>query len=261
MTDRFFEVSQIRRATSAGPVDLPILYRDVTNVVAIFEAPLAGVEAVLAGTGLEAAMVIGDRAMVGLSCYEYRDTSVGVYNEVGTAIFAVRLGERRPRLGWADMYVSPLRRTIAAYVVDLPVTTAAANAAGREIWGYPKFVTRIPFRAEGREIACSVEDPDPAGGRILSLSGRLGPGLPAPPFDLVTYSFLDGGLIRTPVEVRGLLTAHAPGTVRLEIGSSSHRMAANLRRLGLVSAKPRLVLRTDRFQSILHGGMRVAEIV
>lgn len=261
MTDRFFAVSQLRRATSAGPVHLPILYRDVTNVVALFEAPLASVEAVLAGTGLEAGMVVGDRAVVALSCYEYRDTSVGVYNEVGTAIFAVRLGERRPRWGWADLYASPLRRVLAAYVLDLPVTTPQADAAGREIWGYPKFVTAIPFRAQGRDVACSVEDPDPAGGRVLSLAGRLGPGLPAPPFDLVTYSFLQGGLIRTPIEVRGLLTAHAPGTVRLEVGSSTHRMAANLRRLGLVAARPRLVLRTDRFQSILHGGMRIPESV
>jgi hypothetical protein len=261
MTDRFFDVPRIRRATSAGPVDLPILYRDVTNVIALFEAPLPGVEAVLAGTGLEAAMVVGDRAVVGLSCYEYRDTTVGVYNEVGTAIFVVRLGERRPRFGWADLYASPLHRTIAAYVVDLPVTTKEADAAGREIWGYPKFVTRIPFRAEGPEIACSVEDPEIAGGRILSFAGRLGPGLPAPPFDLVTYSFLEGGLVRTPIDVRGPVTAHLPGSVRLELGGSTHRMAANLRRLGLVSAKPRVVIRTDRFQSILHGGMRVSDAV
>lgn len=259
LDDRFFEVPRASRQTSEGPVDLPILYYDVTNVIALFDAPLGGVRAVLEGTDLEPAIVVRGRAVLALSFYEYRRTTVGVYNEVGTAIFVVRRGERPPRLGWADLLVPPRRRTIAAYVVDLPVTTAVANAAGREIWGYPKFVTRIPFRALGREIDCGVDDPA-GGARIVTLAGRLGPGAPAPSLDLMMYTLLDGALIRTHVDVRGPVTAHAPGSVRLTVGASSHRMAENLRTLGLVSARPLFVMRTDRFQSILHEGDRIPRL-
>lgn len=251
--NRFFDVPRTSRITSEGPVDLPILYHDVTNVIALLDASLLGVRTVLEGTGLEPAMVVGDRAIVGLSFYEYRRTSVGVYNEVGTAIFVVRRGEPRPRYGWADLFVAPRRRRIAAYVLDLPVTTAAACAAGREIWGYPKFITPIPFRAEGRDIDAAVEDPE-GHGRIVGISGQLGRGLPAPSLDLMTYTFLDGVLIRTHVDVRGHVTLHAPGTTRITVGDSPHRMAENLRTLGLDGARPRLVMKTDRFQSLLHEG-------
>ncbi|MEI8257515.1 MAG: acetoacetate decarboxylase family protein, partial [Deltaproteobacteria bacterium] len=234
----------------------PILYRDVSNVIALFLARREGVRDVLRATGLVPAVVVGDRALVGVSFYEYRNTTVGVYNEVGTAIFALREGERAPRLGLADMYVPPRWRTVGAWVVDLPVTTAAANAAGRELWGYPKFVTAIPFRMRGRDVETSVLDPETRA-PIVTLAGRMGPGLPAPPLGLMTYSRLDGALVRTHIDVRGWVTAHPAGTVRLSVGPSTHGMAERLRALGLVDARPVLLLRTDRFQSKLHAGTRV----
>ncbi len=255
--ERFFRGPRTRATTSEGPVDLPIHYYDVSNVVGVFRASRAGAQVLVEGAGLEPALLRDGSAVVGLSFYEYRDTSVGVYNEVGTGVFAVRLGDRRPRLGLAELFLPPRWRASGAYVVDLPVTTAAACAAGREIWGYPKFVTEIPFRLQGREVDASVRDPA-TGGRIVTLSGRMGPGVPAPPMDLVTFTTLDGALLRTHVTVRGRVTLHAPGTVRLSVGPSTHRMAANLRTLGLEDARPMLVVRTDRFQLLLPAGAQVA---
>jgi hypothetical protein len=250
--DAFFAVPRTTHATSQGPVELPILYRDVTTVVPIFTVRHADAAAVLDGTGLEPVRVRGDRAAVALAFYEYRDTSVGVYNEVGTAVFAVRRGERA-RLGLADLVRAPARRTVGMYVVDLPVTTAIANAAGRELWGYPKFVTDIPFRLDGRELRGAVLDPDGAG-QICAIAGRLGRSVPVPPLSLMTYSRRDGALVRTHVDVRGVTRAHAPGTVALTVGASAHPMARRLRALGLDGARPTVVLATDRFQSLLHAG-------
>ncbi|MCC6555653.1 MAG: acetoacetate decarboxylase family protein [Polyangiaceae bacterium] len=251
--EAFFNVPRTVRETSEGPVELPILYRDVTNVLALFLAPREGAEEVLAGTGLRPGVRVGDRVLVGLSFYEYRDTSIGSYNEVGTAVFVVRADERPRRLAPVELLLPPAWRRGAVWVVDLPVTTPAADAAGRELWGYPKFVTEIPFRLDGRRFDASVLDPD-GSGPIVTLGGELGPGVPAPPISLVTYSRLGGRLVRTHVDVRGLQTAHARGSVRLRVGASKHRMAAHLRALALDGAVPLLVMRTDRFQSKLHGG-------
>jgi hypothetical protein len=256
--DRFFRVARTTRRTSEGPVQLPILYYDVSNVIALFEADLDGARALLEGTGLEPGVVTGHRATVALSFYEYRHTTVGVYNEVGTAIFTVREGEPRPPLPLADMLVPPNRRRIGAYVVDLPVTTEAANAAGREIWGYPKFVTPIPFTLSGRRFRSAVMDPASPDDALCELAGRMGPGVPAPPMSLMTYTRLDGALIRTHVDVRGMVMARAPGDLTLRVGASEHRMARNLRTLGLDGARPRLVLSTHRFQSKLHEGTPIA---
>jgi len=254
--DRFFAGSRTTRVTSEGSVDLPIFYYDTSNVVAVFRASRAGAEKLLDGTGLDPVLAGKGRALVGLSFFEYRDTSVGAYNEVATAIVAARRGVGRRRLGLADFLLPPRWRTTGAYVVDLPVTTPAADAAGREIWGYPKFVTGIGFRLDGRDFEGSVTDPstkDP----IVTLSGRMGPGLPAPPTGLVTFSMLGGGLVRTHVQVRGTVTVHAPGAMRLSVGRSAHRMAEHLRTLGLVDGRPGLVVRTDRFQSRLPLGAAV----
>ena len=259
--DRFFGVPRFTHATSEGPVDVPILYYEASNVVAVFHASRAGAERVLEGTGLAPQLSADGSALAALSFYEYRRTTVGVYNEVGTAILATPLGARRSRLGLAELLAPTNWRTGGAYVVDLPVTTAAANAAGREIWGYPKFVTDISFRLAKREFESTVWDPRnsdrDARGRIVTVGGRLGPGLPAPPMGIVTYSMLDGALLKTRIEVRGRARLHAPGSVRLDIGPSSHPMAQNLRTLGLEGAHARIVVETDHFRSRLPAGFVV----
>ena len=253
-TDRFFRVQRTVRNTSVGPVELPIAYYDVTNAIAMFWGDRAGAESILADAGLTLAFARGDRALIAMSFYEYRRTTVGVYNEVGLAIFCLPPGERPSRLGLAELYAPPARRRTGAYVVDLPVTTALANAAGRELWGYPKFVTEIPFRLDGREIDTGVRDPDD-GSSICTFAGKLGRGLPAPPISPVTFTRLEGTLLRTHVDVRGAVKVCRPGSARLRVGVSQHPMAEHLRTLGLQQSKPLVVFVTDRFQSLLHAGV------
>ena len=253
--DAFFDVPRHAHLTSEGIIDVPILYYDVTNVVVLFEASRQGVDELLEGTGLRAGIADEDSAMVGLSFFEYRDTSVGSYNEVGTAIFAVRRDESPPKLGIAEMLRSPRRRRLGAYVVDLPVTTELARVGGSEIWGYPKFVTDIPFEHHKRTVHSCVMDPE-EDAEICRLSGTAGPGVPSPPMSLVTYTHLDGELLRTCVDVRGMCFSHTPGSMRLVVGESDHRMARNLRTLGLDNSRPKVVMITDQFQSLLHAGTR-----
>lgn len=259
--DRFFGVARTKRTTSEGPVDLPILYYDASNVVAIFRASRAGAVRLLDGTGLAPQLGADGGALAALSFYEYRRTTIGSYNEVGTAIFATPLGAPRSRLRLAELLAPTDWRTGGVYIVDLPVTTPAANAAGREIWGYPKFVTDISFRLAGREFESTVWDPGTSdhGARswIVKLGGRLGPGLPAPPMGIVTYSVLDGAPLKTRIDVRGRARVHAPGSVHLEIGPSRHRMAESLRALGLEGTHPKVVVETDRFRSRLPAGVPV----
>ena len=84
----------------------------------------------LRGTALVAVSQEDGKAVVVVYCIEYRITDIGPYNEVGLTVLAGAPGDPIP----------------ANYVVDLPVTTAVANRAGREIWGYNKFVAAIDVR-------------------------------------------------------------------------------------------------------------------
>lgn len=228
----------------------------MTNVVGIFRSPLSATTQLLEGTGLEPGFTLGGDALVALSFFEYRRTTVGPYNEVGTATFVKRRGDRAKLLPYVDVYGDPDQRVVGAHIFDLPVTTKAAWAAGRELWGYPKFVTPISFRLGRSAFESTVSDPD-GHGTITTLAGELGPSVPAPPMSLMLYSHLDGRMLRTNVNVRGRVHAHDPGSCRLAIGESRHPMAERLRKLRLDGAKPLVVLSTTEFQSRLHAGVLV----
>lgn len=269
--DPFFEVPRTSVHTSQGPVQLPILYRKTRNLNAFFMVDARRVREVLrdrAGDALVPACTWGGRALVGLACYEYLDTSVGPYNELGLALAVVPRGVK-PGVGhWLQALQDVARpgHELGFHVLHLPVTTAVANAAGREIWGLPKFVTPIHYGRTQRDVEMVLADPGAPYAQpsqpsqrnhhepILRLSGRLGPSLPAPPMSVALYSAVADQWQRATVNVRGGVRLHAPGTVRLTVGQCQHPMVHTLRALALDGARPLCVTDTDAFQSRLNQG-------
>jgi hypothetical protein len=258
-SDPFFQVPQTTHSTTQGPIDLPILYFDVSTLLAFFVTSRDAVEAKLSGTGLRPALTIGGRALAGIAHYEYRQTGVGSYNEVGLALPVLPEGAPAPRNPIQALYGSVDERHLGFYVLDLPVTTPLANAGGRELWGYPKFVAPIPFRLDRKSFESSVIDPE-GDGDIFTLSGRLLPSLPAPPMSLVLYSHHQGNLLRTTVNVRGRMNLRPGRSLQLRVGESTHGTARNLRDLGLDNARAALVLDTHRFQSRLNAGVPIERV-
>ncbi len=254
--DSFFKVPRRNYPTSAGPADLPILYYDTTEVQAYFLCDRGRVEGALGSDHLRPGLTLGNKAVVGLVFFEYRDTSIGPYNEIGLAVPVVDTRQSTAAGSWRDLWrnVDDPGRRLAFHVLHLPVTTEAANAAGRELWGLPKFVTEIPFEFNARRFRGGVLDPDD-GSAIVELAGRPGLAMPAPTLDLLLFSNAGGRDLRTTVITRGHTRALLPGSVRLHIGNSSHPMAATLRRLGLQDAKPVVVTLTPDFQSRLNAGI------
>lgn len=265
-TDPFFDVPQTTVHTSEGPVQLPILYRQTRNVNAFFMADADKVQAALdrvAHGEVVAALRWGGKALVGLACYEYQDTSIGPYHEIGLAVAVVRRGVQ-PRLGhWLQALadVDKPGRELGFYVLHLPVSTAAACSAGREIWGLPKFVTAFQYERAGSRVRVVLADPDAATtpmAPILTLAGDMGLSVPGPAMSLVLYSACERQWLRTTVNVRGGQKVFAPGSVRLKVGHSAHPMAQTLRQLGLDGAKPVCLTDTDAFQSRLNQGSAIA---
>ncbi len=251
--DPFFTVPSRQLVTAAGEVSLPVFYYEASNFVALFRSDAAEVRRQLQGTGLEPALTLAGKPITVVSCYEYRATSIGAYNEVGVAILVCPEGETRGFKGWIDLFKSADARELGAYIVDLPVTTTLACCAGKELWGYPKFVTPISYRQSRCAFRCEVADPE-HNVPIMTLSGNTRTLLPWLSMDVPIFSFRKGIALRTHVNVRGgnwIRTAHS---LRLSVGSSMHPMAQRLRALGLDGATPVAVMSTDRFQSRLNEG-------
>ncbi len=253
--ESFFDVPQVTLKTSAGEAPFPILYYDATALLLFYWCDPEPARALLEGTGLAPIRFFNGKALAGMGWYEYRKTDIGPYNEVGLAVAAAPEG-RLPRLPLLQFLRRSASRALGFYIIDLPVTTDIACAAGREMWGYPKFVTRIPIDIHDGEVSAAVHHPE-SGEPIVRLSGRLRRSLTAPGFNLVLYSHLENALLRTEVVTTGTVQTALRPALRVETGPASHPMAEHVRRFGLDGAAPFACQFTPHFRSRLYLGQKV----
>ncbi len=251
--DPFFDVPKNVVSTSEGDVELPACYFDSSHYMALFRVKPEKVAEKLSGVPLRPALV-SRKGVAVLSFFKYRDTSVGSYHEVGLAVLVAPEAEPVELGSLGALNDESSRGALGSYVLDLPVTTPLARAAGCEIWGYPKFVTELPIELDGDLLKTQVLDPE--GKSIVELSGERGYSVPedVPGMALVTYSMLDGRMLRTRVETRSSCRTSGGGALKLAVGDSEHRMAKNLRDLGLDGKSPKLLQTTELFQSLLFQG-------
>ena len=225
-----------RRVLSDGAeCFLPIRYFDVQCLVATFlVAPNQASELLVAG--LQPVLQEDGKAVVDLFCIAYRKTDIGPYNEVGLTVRAKAPGD-------------PIA---ANYVVNLPVTTAVANRAGREIWGYNKFVAAIDVNSNGKAFSTALRDSDNE--TICALEGERGASVPAPATDILTFTLHQGRLIKTVIRVLTPSLASSGDSFVFKVGISRHPMTSNLRTVALDEARPVLIQYTDPFQALLFPG-------
>ena len=241
----FFDgIEQTPHPTSAGPCDLPILYRDGSMASLLYRCAPDDTRDLLAAHGLEP-MVIAGKVLVVLAVFEYRDSTVGIYNELGIGVHAKQPGSS-PRLG--KVLRSQMRDEIdqGLCVVSLPVTTPEACAAGIELWGYPKYVTGIELEFDRTRTRCVLRDE-------LSIETERSVGLSTPALPLVTFS--DRGRVRTLVEIGSKTRWSVRPRTRVQVlgEGQSADIAKTLR---LDATQPVAAFRTERFQAILPAGVR-----
>jgi hypothetical protein len=225
--------------------------------MALFRVEANRARSLVTDPGLEVVPSLGGKVLVVVAFYQYRQTAIGVYNEVGVAIHVGPKGTKRPTRPLTEL-IGPLDKMISGFhIVDLPVTTDAACAAGREVWGYPKFTTPIGFDLDGRRFLGTVTNPAD-GGEMVRLEGRAGLGIPGPLLDLTLYSRHEGQLLRTLVNTRGGARLACGGSMRLTVNTgTAHPMAVRLDTLGLQGAQPWCVAYSNRLQLRLNAGAPV----
>jgi hypothetical protein len=226
-----------RRILSDGTeCSLPIRYFDVQCLVAAFLTDLDRGAQLLQGTPLQAVAQADGKAVLVLYFIEYRTTDIGPYNEVGLTVLARAPGDPTP----------------ANYVVNLPVTTASACRIGREIWGYNKFVAAIDVNSDGNRFSTILRDAENE--MICTMEGERGASVPAPPSDILTFTVLEGRLIKTDIQVLTPFLASSGQGFVFKIGPSKHPMASNLRTVGLDGARPVVVQYANPLQVLLFPG-------
>lgn len=243
--DSFFKpIQQKPRETSAGPCDLPILYNDASMVGVVYRVDTKKVTELLGSSSPFEPLLVFGKALCVVSAFEYRETTVGIYNEIGLAIL-VKRKDTSPSL---FRLVRDIRQQEeqALLVVNLPVTTKEARAAGFEIWGYPKYVTGIDTNFAADHTYVTLENEFTL--KMGNPSGLRFRGLP-----IVNFTINEGHLVRTIIEVDHKVQFGAAGTVKLEIIGDGPT-ANSIKTLGLAELSPTLAFRTDGMRSILPEG-------
>lgn len=224
---------------SIGEVELPIRYTDGSALACIYRVDLAAARDVVARETFEP-LPVGGKAMALVMALEYRETSVGPYQEFGVLVLVRRPGSAPSTL---RTLMAPASVEDAGwYVVSMPVTTGFTCAAGREIWGFPKYVTRIEA-AFGRGTAQVILGEE----LVLEHRARFGMPMPAPAY--VFFSDLRGRLLRTVVPAKHTLRVGGARSVRLYVTGNGPTAAA-VRRLGLDTRRPMMAARADHLDFV-----------
>lgn len=258
--NNFFNVKRTSANTSEGNIELPMLFYDVGVRYLNFWVDYEKAASKLSGTGLLPCRFFNGKAIVSLVYFQYRSVDIGPYDEVTITIVARPESLKKP-LFYLPVFLTGSgmkKNNIGAYVLEMPVTTRAARAAGREIWGYPKFVTKISSKLDPDNFQFGVFDPN-TNESIFSVRSKTGAGIKVRGFDLATYSNLNDSILKTIVNVDTKYRLSSVKDFELKAGPSSHGMTSNIKDLGLDRIKPFMVMASDSFRSRLNRGEPVAK--
>jgi hypothetical protein len=228
---------------SLGALELPVRYTDGAALACIYRVDLATAREVLGSECFEPLPFHG-KALVQVMALEYRESSVGPYNELGVLVLVQRTGCRPSS---TRTLLKPASVEDAGwFVLTLPVTTGFTCASGRELWGFPKYVTRIDTAfARGRAKITLGDE------LVMEHRARFGLSMSAPPY--VFFSELNGQLIRTVVPVKHKLRMGGARTATINVIGNGPT-ADVVRRLGLENQRPLMAARADRLDFVLPLG-------
>jgi hypothetical protein len=207
-------------------IDLPIRYYRDDSFAGFFSAAYEPVRALLPSKELFPVTVPNGRATVGVFAFNYLETSVGPYGEIGVAI-PCTFGQQAPPL--LPLLLEGHYPGWGGFILHLPVTSLVARDGGRVVFGYAKFVANMAFeKRPGYQRVCMSE-----GDRhILTLTVRQQGLTLKDNRPLITYSVRDGELLKTTIPSRAVYQfGLKPGLGTLELGE--HGIADQLRALDL----------------------------
>ncbi len=215
-------------------VDLPVEVRRADAVVVTWLVPLATATRVLArhevAAALEPVPMARGRAMVTMPFVRYLDGDLGAYNEVGLALVVRRRGE-------AD-------REVASFIAHLPVDGAFTSAAGRQLWGFPKWVAdELAIERHDHGARAQLEAAD--GSVVRATMGRGLVPVPDREVRMTTYAGVDGILLATPFTMRSAGLRIRPAGTQVQARGDAP-LAADIRALGLDTRRPLSTLWVSR---------------
>ena len=261
MKNNFFDVPRTYYTTSYTKTQVPMFFYKIGARIINYFIDYNRVLPKLEGTGLKPCCFFKGKAIVSLVFFNYQKVTIGGYDEVVISIMVYPESLGEPSFPFSTILFvkkGDWWKKLGTYVLEMPVTVPAARAAGREIWKFPKFLTTIPFDLSGNcfEFRVNVPDTDES---IVEVKGEMGAGFSAKAFDFVSFNNYEDTIFKVVTEANGKMKNCTCKSIEVKTGPSQHRMAKNIRDLGLENAKPFAIMSSDNLQTRLNPGKPVAE--
>jgi hypothetical protein len=202
-------------------VTMPVQVRAARQAAATFLVDHAAAKRVIATSGLNPTRYPGGRSVVSLALVDYTDNDLDAYKELALAVLVDDPPGVEP---------GP-KGTVSSLIWRLPVTEQFTCSAGRQIWGFPKWVADLDVDFHPGGVTGVLRDES---GEILRIEMRRGRvPLPRRKMPMAAYSCDDELVVRrTPWVADGTgRMAVRPGGTRVTLGYG-HPMADELRALG-----------------------------
>jgi hypothetical protein len=238
-------VEQTGIDVGAGVVELPLRYWRADRFLAIFPADADRIRAILPSPKVHPLLLAPGRAALAVTAFNFHETSLGRYGEIGIAPLVTEFPFAPPMLPLLAERVMPW----CGYIMHLPVTSRLGRDAGREIWNYPKFLADMDFDRFSDRQSVRLEE---NGRHILTLTVAQRGLAMRDDNPTRTFTVQNGQLIKTTIRNRGIAQVNVgPGAGTLELGD--HPIAEEIRALG-TSRKPWITKNSLEFQVLLPSG-------
>lgn len=246
----FFEgISQVQLTHDGENLEFPISYYDASAMTAVFPARLGSLRRLLPDPRFVPARLAPGVGALAISCFEYRDTGIGPYNELAVSV-VLHEPPYRANLPGRTLTASLRRRQLHAFVHHLPVTTKTALVGGRDFYNFPKFIAGIDFSDDDGRWTCRLSE---GSEHILTLRGRRIPTPDRQELQVFSHLWMD----RQPQSAEFKLnlleagTSWRPTAAVLELGTR-HPIATELD--GLLLRRQSLYYQLmPRLEGILYG--------
>lgn len=246
----FFDgITQSGVMIAGQPAKVPIFYYDGTATQAVFAAGLGALRRLMPDPRFCPARLAPGLGAVAITCFEYRDTDIGPYNELAISVI---LNEPwfLPNLPGMALASGLRRRQLHAWVHHLPVTTEIARAGGADFYNYPKFIAGIGFEESATQRVCRLSE---GAEHILTLSGKLLDTPRSGQFQLFSHLWMDRQPQRSEFKISATAmgVTLSPTAATLELGER-HPIARELAEL-IAWRRPLQYQYLARFEGILYG--------
>lgn len=246
----FFDgVRQIDVAKEPHEMKVPIFYFDGSAITLIFPAKLNRLRALLPDPRFQPVRIAPGVGAVAISCFEYRDTDIGAYNELAIAPVICDSPLRRNRPG-RELLRTRQTGQFHAYVHHLPVTTEIARLGGRHLYNYPKFLASIDFSESADTSECRLSEGQ---AHILTIKAARISAKGSREMQLFSNVWMDRQPQSSEFKINALSFGESsrPGKAQIELGHG-HPIADELDRL-LLSQRALHLQTMPQFEGILYG--------